>query len=168
MGRETAVVIGHRLKQDQGLAGGVGGDGDADEVGFPQLLGGNGAVQGHAQILLHGLAQDPALQQLGIGGGHIGGGGDVRIVQVAGAGGDGEGGGAGILLGHEARQHDPCRHGAGEGRQQQHPQLPRQRPQDAEGLDMGPLQALIVFIHDDPSFIPPPPPDRRYSSGPGR
>ena len=41
MGRETAVVIGHRLKQDQGLAGGVGGDGDADEVGFPQLLGGN-------------------------------------------------------------------------------------------------------------------------------
>lgn len=46
MGRETAVVIGHRLKQDQGLAGGVGGDGDADEVGFPQLLGGNGAVQG--------------------------------------------------------------------------------------------------------------------------
>ena len=43
MGRETAVVIGHRLKQDQGLAGGVGGDGDADEVGFPQLLGGNGA-----------------------------------------------------------------------------------------------------------------------------
>ena len=107
----------------------------------------------------------PAIAQNG---GDIGGGGDIRIVQVAGAGGDGEGGGAGILLGHEARQHDPCRHGAGEGRQQQHPQLPRQRPQDAEGLDMGPLQALIVFIHDDPSFIPPPPPDRRYSSGPGR
>ena len=168
MGRQGPVVIGHGLEQYQGLTGGVGGDGDPDEVGLPQLLGGNGAVQGHAQILLHGLAQDPALQQLGIGGGHIGGGGDIRIVQVAGAGGDGEGGGAGILLGHEARQHDPRRHGAGEGRQQQHPQLPRQRPQDAEGLDMGPLQALIVFIHDDPSFIPPPPPDRRCSSGPGR
>ena len=41
MGRQGPVVIGHGLEQHQGLTGGVGGDGDPDEVGLPQLLGGN-------------------------------------------------------------------------------------------------------------------------------
>ncbi len=168
MGRQAVVVIGHGLQQDQRLARGIGGDGDSDEVGIPQLLGTDGAVQGHTQLLLHGLTQDPALQQLGIGGGHVCRSGDACIVQVAGAGSDGEGGGAGIPLGHEARQHDPRRHGAGKSRHQQHPQLPHQRPQDTEGLDMGPLRAPVVFVHGVSSFIPLPPSDRRCSFGPGR
>ena len=147
VGGQGAIVVGHRLQQHQRLTGGVGGDGDADQIRLAQLLGGYGAVQRHAQILLHGLAQDPALQQLGIGRGHVGGSGDIRIVQGAGPGGDGKGGGAGILPGHEAREHDPRRHSAGSRCQQQHPQLPQQGPHQAVGLDMGPLKAPVFFIH---------------------
>ena len=55
MGRQGPVVIGHGLEQHQGLTGGAGGDGDPDEVGLPQLLGGNGAGKSTTLGLLAGL-----------------------------------------------------------------------------------------------------------------
>ena len=88
---KTVVVVHDRLHDQQRVFGGVGGDGQSDQVGVVHLGRAQRAV-GNAQILPDQLIHEAALQQLRIDVDHLSGGGGIG--GIGRARGDGEDGAA--------------------------------------------------------------------------